>query len=130
MSEPPRNAERRDANASDSADREDTAEHPVSKGEMRKAFRANEVWTFIVAVATAGAALIGGYTLFVAKAEAAGAKKAEAVSEDVIKLREEVKDIKDAQGETQKDVRALYRAVMTGQRQERLEKPITKDAGE
>jgi uncharacterized oligopeptide transporter (OPT) family protein len=102
--------------------RHDTAEVPVTKGEMKKAFTLNEIWTVIVAFATAGAALIGGYALFIEKAEAAGRKAAESVAEELAKVKAD-------QSETREDMRALYRAVMYRQPQERLERPVAKDAG-
>lgn len=121
----PETTERHDAEAeAGEAPRHDTHELPVTMGTMQKAFRLNEIWTFIVAVATAGAALLGSYTLFIDKAEAAGRKEAETVKEEVRQLREEVQAMKDDNGELKKDVRALYRAVMTRQPQDRLEKPI------
>lgn len=104
-------------------DRHDTAEVPVTKGEMKKAFKVNEIWTVLVAAATAGAALLGAYTLFIDKAEAAGRKEAA----EAVKEAREAKEIAKAalaQGdEIQKDTRALYRATLYRERQERLEQP-------
>jgi hypothetical protein len=100
----------------------DTGEFPVTKNVLKKALRVNEIWTVLVAIATAGAALIGGYTLFIAKAEAAGAEAAAKVAK-----RQDA--VEESQKEVREDVRALYRAVMYRQPQERLEKPLPKDGG-
>lgn len=56
--------------------RHDSREMPVTKGEMRRSFRLNEVYTLLVAVATAAAALLGAYRLYVSEARAAGAEEA------------------------------------------------------
>lgn len=102
----------------------DTGEFPVTKTALRHALRLNEIWTVIVAIVTAGAALIGGYTLFITKAEAAGEKAAAKVSERQDKVEESQKEVRE-------DMRALYRAVMYRQPQERLEKPLPlKDGGQ
>ncbi|MEK7178557.1 MAG: hypothetical protein AAB721_02805 [Patescibacteria group bacterium] len=90
---------------------------PVTKREMRRSFRVNEVYTVIVAIATAAAALLGGYRLFVSEARAAG--------EDAAKSAEKkANEVAAEQLEVRQDVRALYRAVLTGRPQERLEQPL------
>jgi hypothetical protein len=89
---------------------------PVTKGDLKKSLRLNEVWTVLVAVATAAAALLGGYALFISKAEAAGQEAAKKVAERQDKLEESQKEVK-------LDMRDLYKAVMYGKRSERLERP-------
>lgn len=113
MADAPKAVERRDDEASDPP-RHDTAEMPVTKAVMRSALRVNEVWTVIVAIATAAGALLAGYALFISKAEAAGEKAAEAVSVRQTALEQSQKDVK-------LDMRDLYRAVMYGKRSKRLE---------
>src|SRR6185369_2315182 len=115
MAEPPKTVERRDDEAAD-APRHDTAEMPVTKAVMRSALRVNEVWTVIVAIATAAGALLAGYALFISKAEAAGEKAAAEVSKRQDKLEA-------AQSDIRADVRELYKAVVYGRRSERLEAP-------
>lgn len=96
---------------------------PVTKREMRRSFRVNEVYTVIVAISTAAAALIGGYKLFVSEAKAAGEEAAKAAAK-------KADDVAAEQLELRQDVRALYRTVLTGRPQERLEKPLpAKDGG-
>lgn len=103
--------------------RHDTGEVPVTKGEMKKALTRNEIWTFIVAVATAAAALLGGYTLFIDKAEAAGRKEAAEARKEAHAALEQGNDLKQ-------DMRDLYKAVMYGKKSERLEAPPTaRDGG-
>lgn len=95
----------------------------VTNGDMKKSLRANELFTMVTAIIAAGAALIVGYAVFISKAEAAGEKAAAAVAQDVARVKED-------QNEVRQDVRALYRAVMYRQPQERLERPLPeKDAG-
>lgn len=86
----------------------------VTKGDLKKSLRINEVWTVMVAIATAAAALLGGYALFISRAEAAGEAAAKKVAERQNALEESQKEVRE-------DVRALYRAVMYRQPQERLE---------
>lgn len=96
---------------------------PVSKKDMRSAFRFNEMFTVVTAVVAAGAALIVGYTVFIARAEAAG----RAASVEVAKKQLE---LETAQTEVRQDVRELYWVMLTGKRSERLEQPLPqKDGG-
>lgn len=90
---------------------------PVLKKDMKRAFRFNEAYTLLVALATAGAALLGGYKVFISEARAAGAEEAKQVS----KRQDKVEANQD---EVRLDMRALYQAVITRQPQERLEKPL------
>lgn len=113
--QPPVSAERTDDEAKAESARHDTAEIPVTVGDMRKAFRINELWTVLVAIAAAGAAVLGAYRVFISEARAAGVETASSIERrmDVVEA---------AQKDVQLDMRSLYRAVLTGQRQERLEK--------
>lgn len=88
---------------------------PVTQKQMRREFRINEWWTFFVAVATAGAALLGGYAIFISKAEAAGKKAAAEVAARQDRVEERQKNV-------ELDVRDLYKAIMYRQRSERLER--------
>lgn len=58
-------------------ERHDTGEHPVTKGEMRRAFRLNEIWTALVAVGVAMSAVFGLYRLALSEARAEGREGAE-----------------------------------------------------
>jgi hypothetical protein len=96
---------------------------PVTRAVFQKALRLNEMWTVLVAIVAAGGALIGGYTIFISRAEAAGEKAAAKVAERQDKVEESQKEVRE-------DMRAIYRAVMYRQPQERLEKPApVKDGG-
>jgi len=88
---------------------------PVSKKDMKRAFRLNEVYTFVIAIVTAAVAVIVGYRVFISEAKAAGVEAAK-------ELVKRVDVIEENQKEVRQDVRALYRAVMTKQPQPRLEK--------
>lgn len=104
-------------------DRHDTAEMPVTMGTMRRAFRINEIWTFLVACAVAAGAVLSAYRYVISEAEAAGRKGATDVEKRVAALEGELPEVR-------KDVRALYNTVLTGRRQERLERPLPeKDGG-
>lgn len=103
----------------------DTLEMPVSKKDMKKAFRFNEIYTVVVAVVTAAVAVIVGYRVFISEAKAAGKEAAQVVAERQDKLETK-------QTEVQLDMRDLYKAVMYGRRSERLERePVEnpKDGG-
>lgn len=101
----------------DESPRHDTAEVPVTTGVMRRAFRLNEIYTLIVAVLASGAALLGGYRVFISEARAAGKEEAAAVEKRTTALE-------GGQTEMQKDVRALYFVILTGKKSERLEQPL------
>lgn len=96
---------------------------PVLRGDMKKAFRVNEVFTVFVAIVTAAGALIGGYKMFVSEARAAGAAEA-------AEAKRTAQEAKDMVTEVRLDVRALYLHQLNGQRQDRLEAPLpSRDAG-
>lgn len=117
MPSPPETTERKDDEAKAAEQRHDTGEQPVTMGVMRKAFRINEIWTFLVACAVAIAAVLGAYRYVLSEAAAAGKGPVEGLEKRVGALELE-------QPEIRKDVRSLYRAVLTGQRQDRLEQPL------
>jgi hypothetical protein len=134
---PPQSTQRQDAHAGDDPNADEPKTDPamrlpVSKKEMRKAFKINEIWTFVVAVATAGAALLTGYALFISKAEAAGEKKAESVAKELVETNKRMDKVEAQQAEVRLDMRDLYKATLYGKRSERLEKPPeeTKDGGQ
>lgn len=117
MADAPKTTERLDDESKADAPRHDTAEVPVTMGVMRRAFRINEVFTFLVAVGAAIAAVLGVYRLVLSEAAAAGRDATSSFEKRVTALELE-------QPEIRKDVRSLYRAVLTGQRQDRLEQPL------
>lgn len=71
MTDKPVAAERKDPESrAGDAPRHDTAEMPVTRGVMRRAFRINEVFTFLVAATTAMGAVFGAYKLLLSEARA------------------------------------------------------------
>jgi hypothetical protein len=114
----------------DKTPRHDTRDMPVTRGAMRKAFRINEVFTFLVAALTAIAAVFGAYKLLLNEAAAAGERASGPLIKRVETLEQNDKQRSEDIHEVQTDIRALYKAVMTKQPQERLEKPApAKDGG-
>lgn len=103
--------------------RHDTAEMPVTRGAMRQAFRINEIFTFLVAAMTAVGAVFGAYKLLLSEARAEADAGIAPVERRVQVLEQEAKQQREDTHEVQMDIRSLYRAVTTGKKQERLEKP-------
>lgn len=103
---------------------------PVLRGDMRRAFRLNELYTVLIAVLTAAGALLGGYKMFVSEARAAGAEEAKSVADRISKVEKAQERLEKSQDEVREDIRSLYRATLYRQPQERLEKPApVRDAG-
>ena len=88
MTTPPTTTERRDDEARNPSTH-DTGEHPVTRGEMRRSFRVNEIWTFLVACGVAMAAVMGVYRLAISEAAAAGREAAEPVIQRVAVLEQQ-----------------------------------------
>ena len=105
-------------------DRHDTAEMPVTKGEMRRSFRINEVFTFVVAALTAIGAVFGAYRLLLSEAEAAGEKGAARAEQRIVTLEQQRRQDRDDMHELQKDIRELYRVMPRVRDSARLEKPL------
>jgi cytochrome c-type biogenesis protein CcmH/NrfG len=105
---------------------EDTGEHPATRGEMRRAFRINEIFTFLVASMTAVGAVFGAYKLLLSEARAE-ADAGVAVHESRIKaLEQQVPQLREEVYQGRLDTQALYKALMERKRQDRLEKPPPK----
>lgn len=80
------------------------------------------------------ALLVSCVVLVVLKGKDALAQQVDAGMEpfkaEQVRQAAEIERLKASQNEVQTDIRALYKAVMTGQKQERLEKPAVQDGGQ
>lgn len=99
---------------------------PATLGDALKGLR----WQEATLLFTLGGSVLTGYNVFVSKAKAEAIDAGLPTKLEVDALKGRVATVEQGQvllrqdvRETQADIRALYKAVMTGQRQERLEQP-------
>lgn len=119
-----------------------TGSHPVTKRELERELNLNEIKTVVSIALTVLGGGFAGYTYIITEARAAGdagvavlSAKHEDLRREVIRYEEvtdgsikglmgDVREVSDQVKETQSDIRSLYKAMMTGRPQERLEKPF------
>lgn len=101
-----------------------TGEHPATNLEVRTVVTLGVLKNAIVAVV---AVFLAGWATYATVTHAAE----QTVDAGLVPLRVRVEALEQGQasvrediGEVQRDIRALYKAVVTGQRQERLEQPV------
>lgn len=115
----------------------DTGEHPATKAEVSKLLTWHDIRTIGTVVVAIIAGTVTAWQLLISEARAqadagvlATARRAQDLEERVkrheIESAEVHSQIKEDLKEVQADIRALYKAVMTREPQERLERP---DAG-
>lgn len=88
----------------------------------------------LAALIAALGAIFGGYLHILneakAQSDAGIALNVPPLEKRLVVVEQSTKQLKEDVHETQVDIRALYKAVMTGQKQDRLEvPPVTSDAG-
>jgi hypothetical protein len=114
-----------------------TGEHPATNGEVRRAFQWLTLQNLVVILALLGSVSVGGQKVLrwlvqdavaqdggtaalVKRIDVVEAAAAQHLLDDAQAKRQQAKDTY----ELRSDVKALYEAVMSGKRSERLEKPL------
>jgi hypothetical protein len=92
---------------------------PATTGEMKKQFK----WQDVAVVLAILSGFIGGYIHLIDEAKAQSDAGMIPLAKRIELVEADQKTIKQDVHETQVDIRALYKAVMTGQKQDRLEVP-------
>lgn len=104
-----------------------TGEQPVTQrtlhGELLGYFRRQLGGNVVVAMIAIGGATFGAWRAVAGEARAQADAGVQPIKLEVDDLSRRVKRIEDQTVEVQADIRALYKAVMTGRPQERLEHP-------
>jgi len=117
-----------------------TGEHPVTKDELKHTLSVNDAKLVVMAIVVAVGTAFGAYRVVLNEARAQTDAGVEEVKWGQTRLDQRldqhIKDsgqahqqLKGDMHEVQMDMRALYRAVMTGQPQPRLERPPDLDGG-
>jgi hypothetical protein len=111
-----------------------TAEQPVTNrtlhSEFLAFFRRQFGGNVLALVIVGGSAVLGAWRAVAGEARAQADAGVLPVAIKVEDLDRRVKRVEDQTVEVQADIRALYKAVMTGRPQERLEQPAPRgDAG-
>lgn len=110
-----------------------TAEQPVTNrtlhGELLSYFRRQLGGSLVVAVLAIGGATLGAWRAVASEARTQADAGVAPVVLKVADIERRVENVERQVPEIQADIRALYKAVMTGARQERLEQPARVDGG-
>lgn len=111
-----------------------TGEQPVTNrtlhGELLAYFRRQLGGNLLVAALAIGGATLGAWRAVADEARTQADAGVAPLKLEVDDLSRRVRRVEDQTGEVQADIRALYKAVMTGRPQERLEQPApAKDGG-
>lgn len=110
-----------------------TGEQPVTNrtlhGELLAYFRRQLGGNVLVAMIAIGGATFGAWRAVAGEARSQADAGVLPVKLEVEDLSRRVKRVEDQTSEVQADIRALYKAVMTGDRQPRLEQPAPRVDG-
>lgn len=107
-----------------------TGEHPVTKDELKASLNLNDFKLVCVAVVVAVGTAFGAYRVVLNDARAQTDAGVGEVTRRIVAVEQEQGRLKADIHEVQKDIRALYRTITTGQRSERLESPPQRDGGQ
>ena len=100
-----------------------TGEHPVVKAELKQALRVNEFKTVGAIVVGSLLTVFGAWRVLLSEAKAQTQSEVSVIAARVTNLEQGRTQTQTDVHEVQMDIRALYRAVMTGASQPRLEAP-------
>lgn len=110
-----------------------TGEQPVTNrtlhGELLAYFRKQLGGNLLIAALAIGGATLGAWKAVAGEARSQADAGVLPVRLEVEDLSRRVKRVEDQTAAVQDDIRALYKAVMTGERQARLEQPAPRVDG-